>query len=533
VLTAEEVSARLRPLFAALCEQGFTSAGMSSPARDPAGSTLAPQRPIAAAPVAQESLARECAAAGIDVAAVTKCSADLSRVFTPRQAHDVVLAIYASQAIHDAENGNLHRAHVLLGDTIAEILATPNEELATTLFHIEGVFLDVPDESVLRALGGHLERYLQVRNEQLVLGGEHVAVLMAGGLEQAAAPRRDRLLADVRLVALPLVDLAIARGETYGWQMPAAVSEARDRLQKNVAALADGHVNDAAFRTEVEWRSVEAERAAVTAAARAHAAVFLAGRPLRYDGEKQRLQPVGTESLVADDQLAAVARWITDAAAADPAGDGSLHMLMALHWLAADRPDRAWESLVAGAATLLEAGKAGATNAKGDATAVAATLCRQLNGYRLLAASKLLPAASLAEPGGMAGGVMPAEIGIFLASWRNAWVAAGLPRSPADAILADFARTSAQGPPPPPAAMAIPPVVGRYFFFDYRFLGDGVPEVLVAKAAAEELTHTAKQPELATTERFLDFLRAFGMPRDFSPGFPGRLQPGSGPLKAR
>ena len=523
VLSPEEVSARLRPMFAALCEHGFTSAALSSPVRAAMTATAPGAQPTATAPAGLTSLLdKECEAVGMDFAAVTKSIADIRRTLTPREARDLTLAIYATQALADADTGNLHRAHVLLGDTIVELSESRRADLSTALAIGKQFFQEVPNDARLRAFGEQLDRYMLLREEQFILGGEHAAVLSAGGLSQAALVARERLLADMRLVTLPLVDLAIARGDTYGWQPSDAVLEVRDRLKKHVASLADGHEPTSAFLTDVKWANADAERATVTATAKVFSAVFLAGCPMRYDSEQQRLALVGLKSIASDEQLAAAAAWTAGKAVGEQSSDGTGHMLVALHWLSEDRPEAARATLMAGAATLLEAVKAEAAADSDDNATVATMLCRQLNAYRLVAAATMLPASATAHLGSESW-ITPTEVEIFLLAWRQAWLKAGLPQKPANSVIADATRAFEQRSSWSQATATRGN--DRYFFFDYRFVGDGVPEVLVTKAATEELVETSRQPELATSERFLEFLRGFQMPRDFSPGFRTRLQP--------
>lgn len=528
VLTPEEVSARLRPLFAALYEHGFATEALSSPVRSaaPTVDNAAPPQPLAATPRGlTPRVDKECEAAGIDAAVVEKCVADLRRALTGPEAHDKVLAIYATQAIHDADTGNLHRAHVLFSDTLRELSDSRSDDLTTALILIRQLFQDVPHEASLRAFGEQLERYMLLRGQECVLRGEHAAVLHAGGLTDAAASARRRLLADIRLVTLPLVDLAIARGDTYGWQPTPQVEQARDRLLAHAAALAEGHSPSTAFLDDVKWRDTETEQAAVMAAAKAFPAIVMAGCPLRYDGEQQRLSMVGIKSLTADERLTAAAEWTAGKAGGGAqATDGTGHFLLALHWLSLDRTDTAQAALQAGAAALLEAVRVEAAGDSDDEAAVATMLCRQLNACRLLAAATIV---SSGLPGEVAGvtATRATEIEVFLLAWRHAWLKAGLPLRAADGVIADAMRALEQRAAGMPRTADGPlRRPDRYFFFDYRFLGDGVPEVMVAKAAAEELVEKAKQPELASSARFLEFLSTFELPREFSPGFRTRLQ---------
>jgi len=516
----------MRPLFLALCEHAFNATSLSSPVRS--GTMATGGAPVPAPPRLAALVAREAAQAGIDEATVAKCAQDVQQKLTPREARDAVLAMYVSQALVDANSGNVHRAHVLLADSITELTAVQADDLSNTFATLKRFFQERPSEARLQDFADQLDSLMQLLEEQVILRGEHAAVLRAGGLNDAADVTRGTLLTELRLVTLPVIDFAIARAERHGWRAPERVTATRSRLDDHVATLADGFVTGDAFLKEATWPDVDKERAVLVAAAKTFSAVVAAGMPMQYDAEQQRFSTVGIKSLASDERIAAVAAWCAGQPANERLEDGAGYMILGLHWLAQQRPTLARAAFVAGADRLLEgtrAAEAEIEEADGEAAreAAAAVLVRRLNAYRLLTAAGLV---STDLPGAVAPPVDQAlmEIEVLLLAWRQTWLKAGLSQKPVDGVVAECARFIEQRSRGNGVAYGSPKAGSRYFFFDYRFLGNGVPEVVVAKASGEELVDTPRLPELATTERFVQFVKSFGMPRSFSPGFSARWQ---------
>ena len=204
-LTADEVSARMRPLFVAVYEHGFNPTTLASPTR----SGTAAAQPSAKTPSLTVLLEKECAKAGIDAATVVKCAADVQQKLTKRQARDAVLAIYVDQALADADAGNLHRAHVLLSDVLNEISESQAGDFSASITGLRRLFKEVPDKERLQAFAQQLDNYMLLAEESILLRGEHAAVLHAAGLVDAAEFARSKLLTQFKLVTLPLIDLAI------------------------------------------------------------------------------------------------------------------------------------------------------------------------------------------------------------------------------------------------------------------------------------------------------------------------------------
>jgi hypothetical protein len=113
---------------------------------------------------------------------------------------------------------------------------------------------------------------------------------------------------------------------------------------------------------------------------------------------------------------------------------------------------------------------------------------------------------------------------VLLLEWKQAWLKCGLPQKPADTIVSRFGKASEQSRrrvQQEPAGRSTH-LDNRYFFFDYRFRDGSVPDIFVNKALADGLVDSTRLQELATSERFVTFLKGFERPREFSKGFSGR-----------
>ena len=171
----------MRPLFVAVYEHGFNPTMLSSPTR----SGTAAADASAKTPSLSVLVEKECAKAGIDVAAVMKCAADVQQKLTKRQARDAVLAIYVDQALADADAGNLHRAHVLLSDVLSDISDSQAGDFSASITGLRRFFQEVPDKDRLQAFAQELDSYMRLAEESILLRGEHAAVLHAAGREGA------------------------------------------------------------------------------------------------------------------------------------------------------------------------------------------------------------------------------------------------------------------------------------------------------------------------------------------------------------
>lgn len=538
-LTEPEVAARMRPLFFVLYERGFNPGTLSSPSRWAAGDgagaaalpltvTKAAEEAAAITPPLTKLIRKECERAGIDPATVLKCANDLAQKLPALQAREILLAIYVLQALRDADDGNLHRAHVLFTDALTEMNEGQSDGMTASIAGLRRLFLEVPDAKRLQAFAQQLDRYVQLQEQNILLYGEHAAILQAGGFTAAADFTRDKLLTQFDLVTLPLIDLAIARGESYAFRQPDQLRETRRRLGAHAEALRATRPPkpDDSFRAKASLNTTPRRIAELMEVIGPHAEFLAAACPATYVPDKKEFSTPDLWKILRDkDRLEATAASCAGQPAAPVITDGSGHLLLAAHWLEQGRPELARTAFVAGAEQLLERIKAidqGSGPVNQDAGRQA--LVNQLNAYRLLTAASLI---TVSPPGAHVDSrdsYLP-QLEVLLLAWKQAWLKGGLPQKPADAAIAEFARSSEaqrRRVRELSGADRIAMRNDRYFFFDYRFRHGDVPDIVVTKASKDELVENPRIGELAATERFLEFLKSFQKPREFSPGFSAR-----------
>ncbi len=532
----------MRPLFLVLYEHGFNPSRLSTPSRWAASAVAQGGMPPALVTAVEEAAAKtpplaklirkECERAGIDPATVVTCATDLAQKLPAPQAREILMAIYVLQAIEDADGGNLHRAHVLLTDVLMEMNDMQADGMAASIAGLRRFFLEVPDEKRLRNIARLLDRYVQLQEENILLSGEHAAILHAGGLTAAADFTREKLLTQFDLVTLPLIDLAIARGESYAFRQPDQLRETRRRLGAHAEALRATRPaeRDDSYRTKAALQPVPRSTNELTKAIGANAGLLAAACPASYDREKKEIVFPELRTVLGDTQrLEAAAAWCSGKPPTPAIADGSGHLLLAAHWLESERPERARAAFVAGAEELLKRAKAvDVESIRGEEDArhgqIAEALVSQLNAYRLLMAASLITASPPGAHVDSRDSFLP-QLEVLLLAWKQAWLKGGLPQKPADAAIARLARNSEaerRRMRERSNADRIAIRNDRYFFFDYRFRTGDVPEVVVAKASADELVENSRLGELADSERFLEFVKAFQKPRQFSAGFTAR-----------
>lgn len=535
----------MRPLFLVLYEHGFNPSRLESPSRWAAGEAAqaatspdlakAVEEAAAKTPPLTRLIRKECERAGIDPATVAKCATDLAQKLPAAQAREILLAIYVLQAVADADDGNLHRAHVLLTDVLTEMNDVQADGMTASIAGLRRFFLEVPDEKRLRNVARQLDRYVRLQEENILLYGEHAAILQAGGLTAAADFTREKLLTQFDFVTLPLIDLAVAHGESYAFRQPEQLRETRRRLGAHAEALRATRPpqRDESFRTEAALKPAPSSATELTKKIGTHAGLLAAACPAAYDLENKEFVFPDLRTVFTDSQrLDAAAEWCSGKPPSAAIADGSGHLLLAAHWLELARPELARTAFVAGAEELLE--RVNAINVEsirgdehGRREQLAEALTSQFNAYRLLMAASLITASPPGVHVDSRDSLLP-QLEVLLLAWKQAWLKGGLPEKPADAAIARLARDSeTQRRRMRERANADRIAVGndRYFFFDYRFRTGDVPEIVVAKASADELVENERIGELAGTERFLEFVKSFQMPREFSPGFTGRWTP--------
>jgi hypothetical protein len=541
-LTEAEVAGRMGPLFLVLYERGFNPTMLVSPDRWAAGNAAQGGLPPSAAKAAAEAdantppltkvIRKNGERTGIDPATVLKCASDLAQKLPAPQAREILLAIYVLQAMKDADDGNLHRAHVLLSDALTEMNDGQSEDITASIASLRRFFTEVPDAKRLQDFARQLDRYVRLQEENFLLYGEHASVLHAGGLTAAADFTREKLLTQFDLVTLPLIDLAVARGESYAFRPPDQLQETRRRLGAHADALRATRPSerDDSFRTKAALKTAPRSIAELMEAVGAHAELLAAACPAVYDRDKKEFSSPELWTILRDKQrLDATAEWCAGKQAAAGIADGSGHLLLAAHWLEEGRSELARTAFVAGAEQLLERIKAvnlGSVRGEADGSREQLTeaLISQLNAYRLLMAASLITASPPGAHVDSRDSYLP-QLEVLLLAWKQAWLKCGLPQKPADAAITGFARNSEQYRRRLRERSGAVRMAGRgdrYFFFDYRFRNGDVPDIVVSKASADELVENPRIGELAATERFLEFVKGFQRPREFSPGFTGR-----------
>lgn len=593
-----DVAALLQPYFFILFDRGFRPAGVETPARYPvvlvdgwlksvngdfrysAALQQSVRDAVAATPALEELVAEQLSGGAPDQANAAAKWAQFVRTLpvpadgTPvtKRIRRMVLGSYFQQALADADQRNFHRAHVILSD-IGRVLAIDDDFTGPTGFvDFRRFFEEVPDAQRFESFARTLESYTSACEETLLVGGEHAAILNAAGLHDAANFMRDKLLARLDMVTLPLIAAAIVRGESYTFAPPKQLTETRKRLVEHEGVLRRGRKKEPLKPHLAEAASVKAsegyaekfsEFAALVTAGAGKAAsagsVEKAARSLqgmtRPIGQWVRekvlcaahcpmymLEP-GTEQLVVELSqpvvyVSAQAKFVSSnpAAVVSPdssdtlagnlkawcAGEplhetlqhGGGHFLAAWYWLESGRPNLARSGLLAGAEHLLAVSRAAdietlRADPVRNAAALAAVLQAECNAYRMMLAA----AAIRSTPAGAAadgGDSYLAELQVLMTAWRQAWLKCGLPEAAAnDAVrLVEIESRKA-------AAIEAAPQRPRYHFFDYRFTYGPVPDVVVRRAHETELFSAEGKSHLEG-EGMKGFWEGFLLPREFS-----------------
>lgn len=613
-LTEGEVAARLRPFFYVLYDRGFNPGTVDSSARwgveyatryaleanrqnTAASQSLfkAIDDSLAKTPSLRKLVERECAAAGIEPEPVVQWGYYANFTLPSQEAREILLNMYVLQAYKDADDGNLHRAHVLLRD----VMGVMNEERATaTNAGVESLrqfFLEVPDDTRLEQFARRLEDYISIQEEKILLHGEHAAVLNAAGLTDAAEFTRSKLVTQFDLITLPLINQAILRGESYGFRPPAQLQTTRRRLAAHAAALRESQPkeNDNLFCTSAIWSPVDRSyldqlraftetwseddgkaKPARTSVEKQvnelwrmkrpipewlrektvclkHSPNFLvnanavslaylaAASPVIYQADGKMFS-VDNFSRVLEDQkrLAAVVSWCKGNPLPAEINDGTGHFLLGWYWLESERPDLARAAFVAGAEHLLETVRAVdveamRVKAQENAKDLLRVLEAELNAYRLLMAASMITTCPPGAVNDSRDSYLP-QLEVLLLGWKQSWLKCGFPQTPADEVIGRFAvaaRENAIGLYGPLRDGGTALPGDRYFFYDYRFDHGPVPDIVVGKASADKMLENSALPELNKDGKLLSFMRSFQMPKEFTKGFAVRWRKEAGDKK--
>lgn len=591
------VARNLGPFYFILFNRGFSADVVETPARSRLSwpsSDAAYQQQVGTLQGSNPELARRLqdawkatptlgaitAAYGISDPAWTPAVADWSKLVSPARssgarpaipaglARDTVLAITLRQAIQDADRRNFHRAHVLLTD-MAQVMA---EDSPLRSRDGRDVFIrffrEVPDTARFEDFAGRLTAYSEAREKEVLLAGEHAAVLHAAGLTAAAGFMREQLLSQFELITMPMINEANARGVSFGFQAPERVTALKARLEALAAVLREG-VTDSAepFRQEAvakeadpAYRQRLAEFEKVWAAGgdaggdeagvekqleqlasvprpvsdwlrekslvTRHAPLLTLRQPMTYrfmelispvgyDAGAKELTIKATGSLPADQAELAdvIAAWCRGEPLPDALADGSAHALLAWYWLESGRPELARAALIGGGRELLQRAKRiPREEVVKLQDAGVGILLDELNGYRFLIAAAEIEAAPPGAVRGSGARYLP-ELAVLLANWQRMWEDCALPPLAAELVVTAVEDQVAERE----AAVRPTDSRERYSFRDCSFTHGPVPDVIVERAIERSIFGPAGDAAPAPAglqEFFLDFR----WPSEFSPG---------------
>jgi hypothetical protein len=593
-----QVGAWFRPAFFLLFDRGFRPATVDLPGRypaafgdgrirPPAGQQFSPplQKSIedasATTPALQDLVSEQlgagsAATAGTIIEWARKMSARSTEgavYITSRDARRIILAMYFAQAIADADAQNFHRAHVLFSDVSRAVGADDDFGGVESFAEFRRFFTDVPDKPRYEAFAKRLENYIRSREESLLISGEHAAVLHVAGMKDAAEFMRDKLLSRCNLVLLPLIDMAILRGQGYGFSPPKQLAEMRSRLQGHAKALEQGRrrsdvepyrakavkeksseeylrnlealellvrggtvrVNAAAGSVEKAVRSLQSGPRAIDDWVREkvlcveHCPLYMlkpgedafaveVGWPLIYESDRKSFVNMNLAAFAGGgDHLAAtrvLRRWCVGEPLPEQLRNGSGHFIMAWYWLELNRPEFARMALLSGAEHLLGLAKAAdlermRANPVRDASAMTEALQAEVNGYRMLVAAAALASTPPGTPEG-GGDSYLAELQVMMAAWRQSWLKCGLPEAVADDVVWRIEAESKKS-----GGVQVRPQSERYHFFDYRFRHGPVPDVVVERGVEKELFDDDGKVRGAEAG-ISEFMREFTLPVEFS-----------------
>ena len=494
-----------------------------------------------------------------------------------REAGRAILAIYVAQALADADAGNLHRAHVILSDTL-RIMSMGQGSTTKAGDSIEALFTEVVNQSNLDRFTAALSRYVEEQADALVVSGENASVLKAAGLRDGAEFIRAALLAKYQLLVMPLIAKAQQRARNAGYRSPESLAGFQKQIGRHVATLrgsgdsekqylqqavdaADGDYAAVLDRFRGMWggnseasldktlddlrklsRPVqswyEEKQIAAThcplqfVSAGLTSAELSIGLPLEYDETERKFKDTNVLDFVAarqrlpEDTLGEdVKMWCGDASGASPlVRNGLGHFMLGWYWLEAGKPRFARQAWIDGARALLESpevldeqgGNAGITG-----------LLHQVNAYRLLVAASFITAA---PPGVIIDrtNTYETEVRANATDWNSTWTLSGYPEKEAtrvidsmfgvagNSLLSDATRQQSE----------------RYPFFDYRFRSGSVPDVLVDEAVSAKVFNSdglfyvdeSASPPEPRYKRISELFRGFVLPVEFSEGAKRRLK---------
>lgn len=584
----ESVARSISPFYFVLFNRGFSTQTVETPDRYRLNSLSDFQDPeldrrISDAQKATPPLSSVAAAYGVTESAVVESLSEWAKFVSPTgltqsplsasSARDTVLAIVFRQAVQDADRKNYHRAHVLFTDmahTMSEV-SPLRQRAGRDVF--ARFFREVPDKARFEEFAGRLAAYSEAREKEVLLAGEHAAVLHAAGLTAASGFMRDQLLSQFDLITLPMINKAIQRGVSFGFQTPEQVTRVKQRLELLAAALREGTsaeidparhkaimvASNEAYQADLRafkklWEASAADAADAadddTSAEQLldrmatmhrpisdwlnekmlvtrHVPLLAIRQPMNYrflemispltyepSGKQFQYQLAARLPSEVDDLEKKVSDWCGGEPAADGLADGSMYSLLAWYWLERGRPELARTALIAGGRELLERGK---NTSREDVVrlqdAAAEKLLDELNGYRFLIAAAEIEAAPAGAVQGTGVQYVP-ELAVLLAHWQQMWKDCALPPFAVDLIVGLIEEQVAQREA---ATGKANDTQERYWFWENRFKHGVVPDVVFERALEQNTFGPDGNRPVAPSELQAFFLD-FRWPKEFSPG---------------
>jgi len=500
---------------------------------------------------------------------------DKARI-SPAEARDVMFALLLQQAIRDADQKNYHRSHVILTDVATTMSQESPLSDRTGRDVFSRFFSEVPDAARFEDFAERLAAYTASREKEVLVGGEHAAVLHAAGLTAAAEFMREQLLSQFDLITFPMIESAIDKGIKYGFRAPTDVVEIRDRLKSLAEALrlgtkpadidrfrsdaivtppdgeylklfadfeslwkmpgeagsnADSGVETqlrelaARPRTVVEWlreKALVARHVPLLTLQNPMTHRFLSlVSPRQYVTAERQFRVKSIPELVIERQNlgAALSGWCRGEPLPDDLADGSAYALLSWHWLEGGRPELAQAALIGGALALLkEARQLPREELEGMGEAAANILAAELNGYRLLVAATEIEAAPPGAARGSGTRYLP-ELTVLLARWQGTWERCSLPALASDLVVREL---ESQIQISNLVALLSRESRERYYFNDYRFSGGPVPNVVLERVLKESLFGPDGNVPPDKPEAIWEFFKGFTWPKAFSTGFQAR-----------
>jgi hypothetical protein len=489
-----------------------------------------------------------------------------------------VLAIYVNQGVRDRESGNLHRAHVLLSEA-SNLLAERRPKQADSLLETRQFFNEVPDGPRFERTAQELEKYMALQEERIALEGERAAVLVDAGLREAASFLRRQIAERLQLIILPMIERAVARGESYGFAPPSQLMKTKRRLDGLVSVLqerdAKTGIGDHREQANAVVASVKYEEAlarfrktydasavgelisgqsldGLVAELRSEyrplaswlmekqlalrncplyavdpkvrEALLQIATPLRcVDGAKGLFTADRDVRTLWDEYVSegeALTEWCRqDGDVGEVLSGGGAYFVLAWFWLEQERPGLARDAFLDGARQLL-----------GNVARIDLDELRQRKQDNERAMVKalsdevnayrfLVAAAMISDaPAGAATRVRASyvpELQVLLRSWRQSWLKCGFSSLAADELCDRVERRSDEALYSMASRQS---QKDRYFFPDYRFKYGGVPDVVVEKAVQENVLKSEMETvdPIGQAARVHSFFSDFKIPQSLS-----------------